>query len=182
MKPSLCVCWLLLLCTACENDLQKIRSFNEKSVGIEFARDVESLYSQSGHLKAKLTAPYLQRYLQDPPTVLLTKGLRVEFYNDSTLEIESVLTAKYGKYFENENNVLLRDSVVVINKKGERLDCQELQWNANKQLFYTDKPVKVTTLDEIIYGDGLEANQDFSHYQILHPRGNINVKSSELPQ
>jgi hypothetical protein len=37
--------------------------------------------------------------------------------------------------------------------------------------------VKITTSEEVLLGDGLEANQDFSRYKILHPSG-----SKDLPE
>ncbi len=38
--------------------------------------------------------------------------------------------------------------------------------------------MKITTKEEVIWGDGLEANQDFSEYEIKNVKGQIAVKDS----
>ena len=54
-------------------------------------------------------------------------GLRVDFF-DEEAAIKNTLTAKYGRYFESKGNVLVKDSVVIKNVKGETLETEELIW------------------------------------------------------
>lgn len=61
-------------------------------------------------------------------------------------------------------------------KKGEKLNTEHLIWNEDSAKIYTDEFVKITTTDEIIMGEGMEANQDFSKWKIYKIRGTINVK------
>ncbi len=110
----------------------------------------------------------------------MNNGLEVEFYNDS-LQVQSKLTAKYGKYFEQNGNVLVRDSVVITNIKNEKLNTEELVWNEKLQKFYTEKFVTITTPTQVIYGDGLESNQNFSVYKITNIKGMIGVTQSAIP-
>ena len=42
-----------------------------------------------------------------------------------------------------------------------------------KQKLLSDEFVKITTKDQIIYGDGFEANEDFTKYKIFKTRGTI---------
>ena len=104
----------------------------------------------------------------------------MEFYNDSTI-VENTVTAKYARYYENQGNILLRDSIVIVNRKGEKLETEELVWNDKLKKFYTEKFVKITTPSQVMYGDGLEANQDFSWYQITNIKGVMQVNKSEVP-
>jgi hypothetical protein len=71
---------------------------------------------------------------------------------------------------------------VVINKKGQRLDCEELNWDSKKAIFYSNKEVRISTLTDTLYGTGLESNQDFSDYTILHPSGPFVIKDSTSNQ
>jgi LPS export ABC transporter protein LptC len=121
-------------------------------------------------------------HVQDakPPYIEMKNGLRVLFYDDS-MHLQSTLLAKYGRYFEQNGNVLVRDSVVVYNLKKEQLNTEELIWNEKLQKFYTEKFVKITTPTQIIYGNGLESNQNFSDYTILKVKGIIGVNKSALP-
>jgi len=60
----------------------------------------------------------------------------------------------------------VRDDVVLINIKGEKLNSEELWWNRQTKKITSDKFVKVTTLDEEIIGYGFDANEDFSEYTV----------------
>ncbi|GAA4301179.1 LPS export ABC transporter periplasmic protein LptC [Compostibacter hankyongensis] len=173
MKKILsCLVLFCICCGGCENDLQQVQQLNTRDIGVEVAKNIETYYySANGQIKAKMTAPQLHRYMKNPPYMEINNGLRVDFYNDS-LQVESILTAKKGYFNEGNNEMWVKDSVVVINREGRRLDCQDLYWDAKKQQFYTHNPATITSPTEVLYGrNGLTANQDFSSYQILHTSG-----------
>lgn len=172
----------MLLLNACQNDLKKYKATIDKSLlNTEHADSVTILYSKEGHTKAQLFAKTFN-HVQDakPPYIEMKHGIKAIFFNDS-LQVQSTLHAKYGKYFEQNGNVLVRDSVVVYNIKKEQLNTEELVWNEKIQKFYTDKFVKITTPTQVIYGDGLESNQDFSDYTILKVKGIIGISKASLP-
>jgi LPS export ABC transporter protein LptC len=171
-----------LLFTSCKNDLkQAAKLIDPSTLNSERADEVTIIYSKNGHTSAKLFTPKFNHIQNVAPTyVEMNKGLRVQFYDDS-MHVQSTLTAKYGKYFEKEGNVLVRDSVVIYNAKNEQLDTQELIWNEKLQQFYTEKFVKISTPTQIIYGDGLISNQSFSEYKITNVKGIIGVKKGSIP-
>jgi LPS export ABC transporter protein LptC len=116
----------------------------------------------------------------DSPYAEFPRSLHVDFYKDSlqkgdsVAQIESKLDALYGKYFQNQNKVFLRDSVVVKNiLKGDTVHCLELWWDQHSQRFYTDKPVRINTKDKILFGIGMEADQNFKWYTIKKLTGTI---------
>jgi len=109
--------------------------------------------------------------------VAFNNGLKVFMYNDS-LGLESTLSAKKGKFMEDDGDVFLSDSVIVINKKGERLDTKELNWDPKRKIFYSTKEVFIKTPTDSLHGWGLEANQDFSEKKILKVSGPITVQDS----
>lgn len=173
---------ILLLNASCKNDLKKIQQTIDRSMlNTERADSVTIIYSKEGITKAQLFAKTFN-HVQDakPPYIEMKNGIRVLFYNDS-MNLQSTLLAKYGRYFEQSGNVLVRDSVVVYNIKKEQLNTEELIWNEKLQKFYTDKFVKITTPTQIIYGNGLESNHNFSDYTILKMKGIIGVNKSSLP-
>ncbi len=167
---------------ACENDPQELKKFTDKKTAVEEARNIESFLSQGGKMKAKLTAPFMLRYLIDSTYVEFPKTLHVDFYND-TLLVESQLDALYGKYREWEKKVYLRDSVVVINKvNGDTLRTNELWWDQQTEKIYTDKPVRIHTKDKILFGqNGLIASQDFSEYVLNYASGPIRIPKDSFP-
>jgi hypothetical protein len=48
-----------------------------------------------------------------------------------------------------------------------------------KEIIFSNKFVKITSEDGVLYGDTLIASQDFSTRQILHPWGDIEVNEDE---
>ncbi|HEY4111502.1 LPS export ABC transporter periplasmic protein LptC [Puia sp.] len=133
-------------------------------------------------VKGKLTAPYMLRYqLADSPYAEFPRSLHVDFYND-TLKTESQLDARYGKYLQNQDKVYLRDSVVVKNiAKGDTLRCKHLWWDQHTERFYTDDSVRIYTPDKILYGTGMEADQNFRWYTITKLTGTVLTAGSNLP-
>lgn len=180
MKTILGIGVLGMLLFSCTTDLEKIKKISESEEGAaELGKQVEMYYTEMGQLKAKIIAPELIRFQKEPNTEF-PKGLRLYFYNQHT-EIESKLSANYGIFYEKKEEMLVRDDVVIINTKGEKLNTEELTWKRKEKKIYSDAFVKITTPEEIIYGTGLEANQDFSDYTIKNISGVINVEQEELP-
>jgi LPS export ABC transporter protein LptC len=166
--------------SACENDVKKVDELLRKKTGVEEATKIESFLSQDGTMKAKLTAPYMLRYIVDSPYIEFPRTLHVDFYDD-TAKVESTLDARYAKYTESERKVYLRDSIRVINiLKGDTLKTQELWWDQNKQEFYTDKDVEIREKTRTIYGKGLRAAQNFSEYTIYKIYGTVLTSSSGI--
>jgi LPS export ABC transporter protein LptC len=145
------------------------------------AEDVTILLSKNGKLEGRLFAQeFIRNDVAKPPFTDLKGHLRLEIYNDS-LELESTLTARYARYYEDQGNILVRDSIVVVNKKGEKLTTEELVWNQKLGRFYTDKLVHISTATQVIFGHGMEANQDFSWYQLHNIEGVLQVDKSAVP-
>lgn len=61
---------------------------------------------------------------------------------------------------------MVKNNVEAISVKGDKLNTEELTWNQKTQKISSDKFVKITTRDEIIFGDGFESNQDLTNYKI----------------
>jgi LPS export ABC transporter protein LptC len=173
---------VLMLTAACSNDPKDINSLVTKTaISQDRAEEVTLIYSERGKVKARLfTKEFIHNERATPPYYDMKGGLKFEFFNDS-LTVESTLTAKYARYYDVQNNVLIRDSVVVVNKKGERLETEELVWNEKLKKFFTEKPVHITTAAQVMFGDGLEANQDFTWYEIKNLKGIVLVNKQEVP-
>lgn len=167
---------------SCGNSDKDLNDYNSKSLGIEEIKNADINYSLGGKAKAKLLSPLMLRVQDVNPYVEFPKKLHVDFFNE-TGAVDSRLDALYGKYFEQESKVFLKDSVKVINIKGDTLYCDELWWDRNRKdnEFYTEKPVRIRTKTQIINGVGMEARQDFKGYVIKKVTGIINVPNSQFP-
>ena len=145
------------------------------------AEDVKIIFSEDGIVKAKLQAKeFIRNDHSDPPYADFNDGIKVEFFNQDQ-QVESTLTARTARFYTEEKNVVVRDSVVVVNKKGEMLQTEELVWNQKVERFFSEKPVRITIGNQVSYGEGIEANQDFSWYRIGRQRGSVPVEAQDLP-
>lgn len=168
-------CWSLL--AAC-NDLkeEKRQVFTENDVVIEVGREVEILYSDSAVVRVRVTGPLLHNYTdRENPRQEFPAGVKIDFL-EPNLSIRSTLTAKTAARYQEKGQIIARDSVVLVSAKQEKLETEELIWDEKKAKVYTEKFVKVTKPGEIIYGYGLEAEQDFSYWKITVPKGRIKVE------
>ncbi len=146
------------------------------------ANDVTINYTDSGALKARITAKKLLGFKKDGNDIVkMPKGIVANFYNDEG-EIESFLTAEYGVSYQTQKLTEVSRNVIVQNNKGEKLNTEKLIWDQKKQIIYTDKFVRITTKDEMITGEGMESKQDFSNWHIIKPRGRIAIHKDSTDQ
>ena len=180
--PRLIPFLFLFLLFNCAPDLEKVKKITaDMDTVAEKGSEVEILYSDLGKLKVKIIAEELTYHQGKEPYSEFNKGLRAFFYNPA-MEIESKLSANYGVIYDEKGEMLVRDDVVVINVKGEKLNTEELIWKKKEEKVFSDKFVKITTPEEIIYGEGFEASQDFSDYTIKNITGIIQVKGEDTGQ
>ena len=125
-----------------------------------------------------MVAPRLERYEVPVKKLLLPQGVFIEFYDDS-LNVKSWLKADYGISYEGEEKMEVRRNVVVMNQKGEKLETELLTWSRKEGKIFTNEPVTIRRQDEIVYGKGLEASQDFSNYTILDVIGTKYIEELE---
>ena len=162
---------------SCKNDVQTVISTGMVDTLPEMtAKDIEILYSEKAKVQIKLTSPLLVSKTEDEPVLLFPKGFTVFFY-DSAMNLTSTITAEYGISYEKKKLMEARSNVVVENlEKGEKLNTEELFWDRNKQIIYSNSFVKLTSSATVIMGDGLTSKEPFEELVISHPTGPIEIK------
>lgn len=169
---------LFIFFLSCQTDIQTINQITSgKNLPSESMKDAEIMYSDSGKVKMKLTGAQLDRYV-DKEYIEFPKGMKILFYDDS-LKVSSQLKADYGIRYEKEGKMEAKRNVEVVNVKGEKLNTEHLIWDETKDKIYTEEFVKITTDEEVMYGDGLESNQDFTKYKIKNIKGTINLNDED---
>lgn len=165
---------LLFACGETPKETRQV--FTQDDTAVEVGRDVEILYSDSALVRVRVTGPLLHNYVtRENPRQEFPGGIKMEFL-EADLSIKSVLTAKNAIRKQDKGQITARDSVVMTTVKQEKLETAELIWDEKTAKIYTDKFVKVTKPGEVIYGFGLEAEQDFSYWKIIVPKGRIKVE------
>lgn len=167
---------------SCQNNAEEIDAITAKDsiFPTESGKKIELLYTDSGFVRVRLTSPVMnsysykvkERYTEMP------KGLFLEFFDDSN-KVKTTLKANYGVRYEETKKTEVRYKVEVVNANGEVLNTEQLFWDEQKRKIYTDAFVKITTKKEILTGTGLEAEEDFSEYEIKNISGSISVKDED---
>ena len=163
--------WLAALsCTKKDRHLPKT-----PEVGVEIARDVELIFSDSGRVQVVLQAPLVVRRQGNNPVVEMTRGIKATFY-DQNGRINSHLTAREAYRFPRKRLMQARGNVVVTNSEGDTLFTERLQWEEQKGRISSDAYVRIVRPDEVLYGDGLESDDRFENYRILNTRGSFKMQ------
>ncbi len=176
---------LMVWCFAiasCQTDRNEIMALGKKVVMPSLTgKDVTMLYSDSTVLKIKLKTPQMQKYEKDvkEPVTIMPQGVFVVFYDEKGKEA-TTLKADYGVRYEVSKKMEVKYNVEVINVNGEKLNTEHLIWDEQKKKITSNVFVKITTAKEIIMGKGLEANQDFTQYEIKEVTGSIRLEDKEL--
>lgn len=169
--------WLLILAVgACENDPSELAALvDQLQTDQEFVQNVRITYSDSAEVKVIIEGPTMVNYLErGNPRQEFPDGVIVHFFGAES-DTTSILTSNYALRRERDGEVVVRDSVVWRSLAGEKLETNELIWSERRQEIYTQKFVVLTRPEEIIYGHGFTADQDFSNARINSVEGRIAV-------
>lgn len=167
----------------CRNEIKDINAFSSMLDTLPdlSAKNIEFINSEYGNPEVRLTSPLMNNYEGEDPYIEFPNGFKIEFY-DSVMNVKTIITANYGINFKARKIMKARGNVVVINHEtNEKLNTEELNWDQNKKLIYSNKFVKITTDDGVLYGDGLESDQTFERRRIINPTGEILIED-DTPQ
>lgn len=167
---------------SCKGDLETIQNLTYKDESpIESGFDVELSYSKHAQIQLILKAPRMDRYGGEKNYIEMPEGISVVFY-DSLMNPTSTLTANYAINYLNTEIFEARNNVVVINEANEKLNTEQLIWDQNKGIIFSEKFVKITTEEEVLFGDGFESDERFTDWVIKHPRGTFSVETGPIGQ
>jgi LPS export ABC transporter protein LptC len=141
---------------------------------------VVTMLSDSARLKIRLTAPLEQVF--ENSDRLYPKGAIVTFYDKPGKQIVNTLVAKWVKFDNAKQLYIMRGAVKVANvPQQQTLNTEELFYNQSLRKIYTDSAmfVRVQTPTEVLTGNGLTANQDFSRYGIHQPKGVFSLAEAQ---
>ena len=162
---------------SCTNDPRLVQDFvSDKQLPIERIREAELLHTENGKLKVRVTAISIERFQDVQPALIFSDHLEVYFYNDSS-QLQSRLMANYASVNEEKKIMLAKNNVILISSDDKKLETDELIWDENANKIYTDKKVKITTGNEIIYGEGFTSTPDFKEYSIAKIHGTFDFAS-----
>jgi LPS export ABC transporter protein LptC len=151
---------------SCEKKMEVIKNSDILSLPNLTVKDFETIYTDSAKLQLILSSSLMERYINSkPPYADFKNGIKVLFY-DGHKEAIASFTSKFAKYLEDQQLWELRDSVVAVNEKNEKLETELLFWDQVKDRIYTDRAVRITKEDEIVLGIGMQSDPRFLNWVI----------------
>jgi LPS export ABC transporter protein LptC len=181
IKPSLFIGLTLIAVSSCKFDVETINTISAiDTLPVESARDIKIIYSEEAIPKAVLTSPLYKKYGGENPYMEFPEGIKVIFF-DSLKNEKSQLTANYAFSDENSEIMEAKDNVVIYNyEKNETINTEHLIWDQKKEIIYSNVFVKITTADEIIYGqEGFESDQNLDKWVIKKTSAEFKIDQDE---
>jgi LPS export ABC transporter protein LptC len=154
------------------NEIEEVLSLSDiENPPVRTTTNVTYTYTDSGRVSNILNAGKVLRFeTPDSTYSLIEEGFELLFY-DNRGEFDGRLTAMNG-YIRGDNALMIaRDSVVFVNRLDEELLTEELIWQQDSGKVFTDKFVTIKREDMILYGKGLESDENFTNYIIKKPTG-----------
>lgn len=171
----------MLLLSACENDLKKIKEISAKytSAPIDTTKGVEVIYSDSAIVKGKMTTPMMIHYDISDPFYLMPKGVKVSFYDVNAQEDGSIV-ADSAVYHTVTEKIEFYHHVVYRAANGDTFKSDELIWDKQKKIMYSNKPVELASTDgTVLNGTNFTSDDKLQSPQMTQAHGPIMVK--DLP-
>lgn len=169
MRPFLFFISVIFLFPACEKLDEKAAEIEPYTGPLQEAENVELYYSESATVKVKLVAGKMLEFANGNQE--FPEGLYLEFYDENG-KMTSTLKANEALYVKEEEKWRGRGNVEIKSiENNQELKTEELFWKPNEEKMFTDQRVIITLPDQVLYGKGLVAKQDFSSYEITEPEG-----------
>ena len=161
---------------SCKPDLKEIENITKGvNLPVETAENVRIIYSVDAKIQMIMEAPLMVRFDDERKYLELPKGFKMTFY-DALMNVTSQISANYAIRYLDKEVIDARNDVVVENiENNERLNTEQLIWDRTRGLIYTEKFVKITTQEEVLYGNGFESDEQFNSWIIKNPRGTFLV-------
>jgi len=173
LLPSLLV---VIMLTSCERKLDTIKNADVLTLPSLTGENIHTVYVDSGKIQLILSTPLIEEYSKkEEPYAEFRKGIHIDFYDGHPQPIANA-SSRYAKYLDKKKLWELKDSVVIVNEAHEKLETEQLFWDQEKDLIYTDRFVKITREDQTIMGTGFESDSRLLSPVIKHVTATIYLR------
>jgi len=174
---SIAILFGLAMFFSCRPDLETIETITKtEKLPVESAENLRIVYSSHAHIQMIMEAPIMKRFEGEEPYMELPEGFVMVFY-DTLMNETSRIQAKYAIEYERDNLIDARDDVVVENMETrERLNTEQLIWDRQNEIIHSEKFVKITSEEDVLYGQGFESDERFTSWVIKEPWGSFSVE------
>jgi LPS export ABC transporter protein LptC len=163
----------VVLLYSCEGKIEKIVDFEILSLPSLTGKDINTVFTDSGKVQMVMSAPIMEKWDNfESPYSEFRKGMKIAFH-DGHKDPIATASSKYAKFVDKENLWELDDSVVIVNESGDKLETEQLFWDQDKNLVFTDRFVKITNEDQTVMGTGFESDPQLTRRRIKNVTATI---------
>ena len=110
---------------SCKNELSQIRTLDYNSSPVTIAKQINSIYTDSGIVSSRLISPKMYNFSNmDFPYFEFPESIEIIFYDEN--KNESIITADYVISYNDTDLVDLRNNVVIITSSKDTLYTDQL--------------------------------------------------------
>jgi len=159
--------------SSCEVKIDRIDGFDILTLPSLSGKNINTVFTDSGKVQLIMSSPVMETWdnLGNSYTEF-RRGMKIEFFDGQKEPVADVV-AKYAKYVDKEKLWELNDSVVVVNKSGDKLETEQLFWDQEKELIFTERFVKITNENQTVMGTGFESDPKLTRRRIKNVTATI---------
>ncbi len=150
-------------------------SGDDAKIVSRLVRDMELIASSNGRKEQLVRAPLREEHaFARPAFETFPEGIEVIGY-DSLGQPSSRVVADYALHWTELDLWQLDGNVVVEGDEGQKLYTQQLFWDRKTKKIWSNVDSKVEEGDDILYGTGFEAIDDFSQWTFRDITGTVGI-------
>ena len=151
-------------------EVQKIGLLSDKP--ITEAENINTKYTDSGRLKSHLISSKMLDFSNRAFSfVEFPQGINFTIYDEKGNKNNVI--ADFAMIYNDTDLIDLKGNVVVTTHSNDTLFTEQLFYDQKREWMFTNEPVKFRQKDQIINGNGFDANKDFTIANVLEYSGTI---------
>lgn len=165
--------------SACERKIDTIKKDDVLLLPSVTAKNSNTVFTDSGRIQLIMSFAIMESYNNiEQPYSEFKSGIKVIFYDGHDEPVGTVYS-KYAKYTDKKKLWELKDSVVVVNESNDKLETEQLFWDQEKDMIYTDRFIKITNEDQTVMGTGFESDHRLTRRKIKNVTATIYLREEE---
>ena len=163
----------VLVVAACSEEKKNVvgNVLNPEKTPTIVTRDIETLISDSGIIRYRITTPLWEMYEEaKEPFWRFPQHVHLEKFNDLGVK-DAFIDCDSARYFRNEQIWRLDGHITISNLAGDKFRTNQIFWNQRDRKVYSDSFIQIERTDRIIEGYGFRSNDQMTDYTVYRVAG-----------
>lgn len=178
---SLCLCSSLL---GCKDEVKNVAAHgvNPGKVPTMVSHDVNTVISDSGHVRYRITTPLWQMFEDaEPPHWIFPKSVTAQELDKSFKPITTIRCD--SAYYDERTQIWsLNGNVRISTADNQLILTNQMYWNQDAHKLYSESFIHVEREARVIEGYGYESNEDFTTYRLNKVMAIFPIEEDRFPR